>query len=64
MLVLELSNNYCKKYYNGNFEEMIKNKDGVIYDTTINITEKNLKRWMKNNKVFCKYYDLENKKYI
>lgn len=72
MKVLELSKNYCNKFYNGNYEEMIKNFDGVLYDDEIikntfnfgNGSEKNFNRYMKNNKVFCKYYDLINKKYI
>lgn len=32
MKVIELSKKYCKDYYNGNFDEMVKAQDGVIYD--------------------------------
>lgn len=64
MKVLELSKDGCKKFYNGNYKEMIKEEDGVIWDTNKNTTEEKLKRYMKNNKEFCRFYDLESKKYI
>ena len=72
MEVLELSKNYCKKFYNGSFDKMIEEKDGIIFDNKViksafnsgNGTKKDFKRYMKNNKVFCKYYDLKNKIYI
>lgn len=64
MKILELSKNYCKKYYNGNYEEMIKEKDGIIWNSNKNTTEKQLKRYIEDNKVFCKFYDLKNEKFI
>ena len=72
MEVLELSKNYCERFYNGDFDKMIKEKDGIIFDNkTIKSAfnfgkgrKKDFKRYMENNKIFCKYYDLKNKKYI
>lgn len=72
MKVLELSRNYCIRFYNGNFEEMIKKEDGVVFDDETvknafndgNGTEKDLQRYMRDNHGYCRYYDLIDKKYI
>lgn len=67
MLVLEISKKYCKTFYNNSVKEVIKQKDGVIFDDyTIkkgfnngNGTVKDLKRYIKDNKQYCYYFDLE-----
>lgn len=72
MKVLEMSKKYVKAYYNNNFYEAIKNLDGVLFDDpTIKATFKNgsgkvsdLKRYINNNRLSCKYYDLISKKFI
>lgn len=72
MKIIELSRKRCDEDYNGNFKKMIEVKDGLIFDAEItqrafnfgNGTEKDLKEYIRNNKIFCKYYDLENQKYI
>ena len=33
--VLELSLDYCKKFYNGSFDKMIEEKDGIIFDNEV-----------------------------
>lgn len=32
MKIIELSKKYCMNCYGGNYDEMIKNQDGIIFD--------------------------------
>ena len=72
MKILELDKNFCRKYYNGNYKKMIEKLDGLIFDERTtrrafsfgNGTEKDLMRYIKDNRQYCKYYDLENNAYI
>lgn len=72
MNIIELDKKFCKEDYNGNYEEMIKAKDGVIFTDEVvksafnfgNGTEKDLKKHIENNRCFCKYYDLDKKQFI
>lgn len=70
--ILELSKNYCKKYYDNDYKKMIKELDGVLFDDERikkafnfgNGSFKHLMFYIKNNRDYAKYYDLINKKYI
>lgn len=72
MKVLEMSKKYVEEYYNNNFYEAIKNLDGVLFDDlTIKAAFRNgsgkvsdLKRYINNNRLLCKYYDLKSGKFI
>lgn len=72
MKILELSKSYCSKEYDGNFQKMIDEEDGVIYDdyrikkayNRGNGTPKDFKRYMENNRKYCLYYDMENHMFI
>lgn len=72
MLVIELSKSYCNNFYNNDFNAMIKALDGVIFDDVQikkafnfgNGSIKDFKAYINNNKSYCKYYDLINKKYL
>jgi hypothetical protein len=70
--ILELSKNYCKKYYNNDYKKMIKELDGVLFDDNSikksfnfsNGTFKHLMNYISSNRNYAKFYDLINKKYI
>lgn len=72
MKIIELDRNYCREHYNGNYSKMIENEDGVIFDdNTIKLafnfhngTNEHLKCHIENNRQYCRYYDLENNKYV
>lgn len=72
MLVIELSKNYCYNFYNNDFYAMVEALDGVIFDDVQikksfnfgNGSIKDFKEYINNNKSYCKYYDLINKKYL
>lgn len=71
-MILELSKNYCKKEYDGDYNKMIDKMDGVLYDDetikqTFNFGNgsfKDLMNYINNNREYAKYYDLNKKKYI
>ena len=72
MKSIELSKKYCMNCYGGNYDEMIKNQDGIIFDDEMirkafkhgSGGSKDFKEYMQWNRPFCRYYDLENQKYI
>lgn len=72
MLVLELSKNYINIFYNGDFKKAIKENDGVLFNDEViknafsngNGSLEDFRRYVKNNKCFCKYYDLIHKKFL
>lgn len=72
MKILELSKSYIRKHYNNNYDNAINALDGVLFDDERvkhafnfgNGTVKNFIGYIKNNRQFCKYYDLENNQYI
>jgi len=72
MRILELDRKYCDKEYNGKFEKMINEKDGVIFDDyTVkrafnfgNGKTDDLKSYINDNRNYCKYYDLDNMVYV
>ena len=70
--ILELSKDYAKKFYNGDYKKMIDALDGVLYDDE-NIKQafnfgngsfKHFMRWMKDNHQQMKYYDLNKECFI
>ena len=72
MKILELSCKYAKEFYNNNYQKMIIKNDGELYDDNrirkaFNFgfgTIEDFKRYMENNKQYCRFYDIENKRYI
>lgn len=72
MKILELSKSYVERAYNNDYVQAIRNVDGVLFDD--NKIKKvfrhgfgiksDLMNYIKNNRQFCKYYDLENNCYI
>lgn len=70
--ILELSIDYAKKFYNGNYKKMIDGMDGVLYDDDNikrafnygNGSFKHLINYIKANRKYAKYYDLNKKRYI
>jgi len=70
--ILELGKDYGKKFYNGDYKKMIDEMDGVLYDDE-NINQafnygygtfNHLMNYIKNNRNFARYYDLNKKRYI
>lgn len=72
MQVLEFSKRYLKRYYNGDYKALINNRDGVLFtDESIKNTfagghgtYSDFYRYIGFNREFCKFYDLENEKFI
>ena len=72
MKVLELSKDYAKKFYNGDYKKMIDAMDGVLYDddnikkafNNGNGSFNHLMRYINDNRKQAKYYDLNKKCYI
>ena len=70
--ILELSKDYAKKFYNGDYKKMIDEMDGVLYDydnikhafNNGNGSFKHLMNYIKANHKQAKYYDLNKKCYI
>lgn len=70
--ILELSKNYGKKFYDGDYKKMIDKMDGVLYDdknikNVFNFGDgsfKDLMDYIKANHQQAKYYDLNKKCYI
>ena len=72
MKILELDRKEAREIYNNNYKKMIAQNDGVLYDDerikkafnfgrgTIN----DLQRYINNNRQYCRYYDIEDKRYI
>jgi hypothetical protein len=60
---------YLKKYYNNDPLAMVKAGDGLLWDndrirSAFNFgrgTEKDLYRYMNDNKMFCAFYDTEKR---
>lgn len=65
-MFLELGKSYINKFYNGNLNEAVKNKDGILWtDERIkkafnygNGTKKHLKDHMDNNKEYCYFVEV------
>lgn len=63
---------YLKEHYNNNPLNMVKAMDGILWDDARikhafnfgNGTKKDFLRYMKDNKCFCAFYDLEAKAFI
>lgn len=72
MKILELDKKYCREYYNGKYQPMIDAEDGVIFDDERirhafnfgNGTERDMQRWIKDNRQYARFYDMENHKFI
>ncbi len=72
MKILELSRDYAKKFYDGDYKKMIDEVDGVLYDdenikNAFNFSSgsfKDLMRYIETNRKQAKYYDLNKKCYI
>jgi len=72
MKIIELSRKVCRDYYGGNYNDMITLNDGVIFDDetirkAFNFgagTVEHFKEYMQNNRTFCRYYDIENRRYL
>lgn len=70
--ILEVSKDYTKKFYNGDYKKIIDKMDGVLYDNENiknafnfgNGSFKDLMRYIKDNHKQAKYYDLNKKSYI
>lgn len=72
MKILELDRKQARELYNNNYKKMIAQNDGVLYDDerikkafnfgrgTIN----ELQKYINNNRQYCRYYDIEDKRYI
>ena len=68
MQILEISKKYLKEQYNGDIIALIQNKDGLIFDDNKikkcfnfgNGTTEDFKRYMQDNKAYCKFFDLNN----
>lgn len=72
MRVLEISRDYCKRFYNGKTDQMIELQDGVLFDQERirhafnfgNGTEKDLMRYIRDNKRFAMFYDMDKQCFI
>lgn len=72
MAILELYRRFCREEYNGNFDKMVEEKDGIIFDDERikrafnfgNGTAEDMKKHMRNNNMYCRYYDMESHTYI
>ena len=65
-MVLEIGKSYINRFYNGDLNEAIKNKDGILWtDERIkkafnngNGTKKHLKNYINNNKKYCYFVEV------
>ena len=72
MKIYMLDRKDCKKNYNGNFLKMIEADQYMEFDDerirrTFNFgngTEKDMERFMEDNKCDFRFYDAENSRYI
>lgn len=72
MEILELSRDYVRKYYGGNFRAAAAAGDGLKFDEQTtraafnfgNGRPEDLKKHMRNNGEFCRYYDAEKKIFL
>jgi hypothetical protein len=70
--ILELSKDYAKKFYNGDYKKMIDEMDGVLYDdenikyafNNGNGSFNHLIDYINANRKQAKYYDLNKRCYI
>lgn len=61
-MILEIGKSYIKKYYDGNVEQAVANKDGILYTDKGDYIRKNgevvknagdFNKYMKNNKQYA-----------
>lgn len=72
MKILELDRKFAREDYNNNYEEMIARNDGILYDNERikrafaygRGTIDDLKKHIENNRKYCKFYDIEHKRFI
>ena len=77
MKILELDRKEAREIYNNNYKKMIAQNDGVLKTFTedqlfrikkaFNFgrgTINDLQRYINNNRQYCRYYDIEDKRYI
>lgn len=72
MRILELDKKYCREYYNGKYQPMIDAEDGVIYDDERirhafafgKGTEKDMQRYMNDNRKYARFFDLDRREFI
>lgn len=72
MKIYMLDRKDCRKSYNGNFLKMIEAEQYVEFDDERirrafnfwNGTEKDMERFMEDNKCDFRFYDAENSRYI
>ncbi len=65
-MILEISRKYLKDFYNNNLEEIIKEKDGILWNAeriqqAFNFgkgTQKDFKRYQQNNKKYCIFVEI------
>lgn len=68
MKIAEIDIAYCRKEYGGDAKRMIAAGDALIFDEDRvksafnfgNGTEKDLRRYIANNRKYMRFYDLEN----
>lgn len=72
MKIIELDRTLCREQYNGDYQKMIDEEDGIIMDDSFvkrafnfgHGTIEDLKTYMKLNRVYCRYYDMLNHEFI
>ena len=72
MMILELDKKYCREQYKGNKKQMIEQQDGLIWDDERirhafsfgHGTEKDLRRYINDNKCYAWFYDMQKQCYI
>lgn len=65
-MILEISRKYLKEFYNNNLEEIVKAKDGILWDEkriqlAFNFgkgTHKHFRQYQKNNQKYCIYVEV------
>jgi hypothetical protein len=65
-MILEIGKSYVNVFYNGNLNEAVKNKDGILWtDERIkkafnfgNGTKKHLENYINNNKKYCYFVEV------
>ena len=70
--VCKKDNPYLVRHYHNNPAEMVKAGDGIVWTADKirsafnfgNGTEKDLRRYIENNKCFCAFYDTEKGTFI
>lgn len=65
-MILEIGKSYINRFYNGNLQQAIKNKDGLLWTAekiknafnSGNGTKKHLNEHIKNNKKYCYFVEV------